>query len=109
MATGLFSREDAADADELEVPTLDVTVEIPGQPQQAQHDAQRDRIVLDRTLFSSVPPTTGSSRTPRPDGDRSRSSLARSPPRACSRRRSHGTSGDPWRPFGLDPTVPMVL
>jgi hypothetical protein len=66
MATGLFTREDAADADELAFPTLDVTVEIPGQPQQAQHDAQRDRIVLDHTLFSSVPADDGFVEDPSP-------------------------------------------
>jgi hypothetical protein len=59
MATGLFTREDAADADELAFPTLDVTVESQGSRNKHEHDAQRDRIVLDHTLFSSVPADDG--------------------------------------------------
>lgn len=52
---GLFSREEPPDVDEFDVPTLEVTVEIPkGSRNKYEHDTDRDRIVLDRTLFSSV-------------------------------------------------------
>lgn len=52
---GLFSQEDPADPDELDVPTLEVTVEIPkGSRNKYEYDEERDRIVLDRMLYSSV-------------------------------------------------------
>lgn len=53
--TGLLSSEEPPDVEDLEVPAVEVTVEIPkGSRNKYEYDPEKDRIVLDRPLYSSV-------------------------------------------------------
>jgi len=67
--------------------------------------------VLDRTLFSSThyPADDGFVEDTSPRRRPLEQQPREVPAESLFTKASHGTSGDPWRPFGLDPTVPMVL